>query len=95
MLAGAARHQHPDVVGVRRHGQQGVISSGDHLDSPHALAYDGNGGLYVIDDLNPQLGWAEDHLPKVQHLLSVLEGREDLSITKLNWSVGLLVAVKR
>ena len=53
------------------------------------------GGLYVIDDLNPQLGWAEDHLPKVQHLLSVLEGREDLSITKLNWSVGLLVAVKR
>ena len=53
------------------------------------------GGLYVIDDLNPQPNWAPDHLQKVERLLSVLEGREDLHITKLNWSVGLLVAVKR
>ena len=53
------------------------------------------GGLYVIDDLNPQPGWAADHLSKVEHLLSVLAGRADLSITKLNWSVGLLIAVKR
>ena len=53
------------------------------------------GGLYVIDDLNPQPGWTADHLPKVEHLLNVLEGREDLSLTKLNWSVGVLVAVKR
>src|SRR5579872_5752504 len=53
------------------------------------------GGLYVIDDLNPQPGWAADHLSKVEHLLGVLEGRTDLSITKLNWSVGLLVAAKR
>lgn len=53
------------------------------------------GGLYVIDDLNPQPGWAADHGPKVAHLLNVLEGRKDLAITKLNWSVGLLVAVKR
>ncbi len=53
------------------------------------------GGLYIIDDLNPQPGWAADHLPKVERLLSVLEGREDLYITKCNWSVGLLVAVKR
>jgi predicted O-methyltransferase YrrM len=53
------------------------------------------GGLYVIDDLNPQPGWGADHLPKVEYLLSVLESREDLYITKLNWSVGLLVAVKR
>ncbi|HVB21139.1 MAG TPA: class I SAM-dependent methyltransferase [Ktedonobacteraceae bacterium] len=53
------------------------------------------GGLYVIDDLNPQPGWSADHPPKVEHLLSVLEGRADLSITKFNWSVGLLVAAKR
>ena len=53
------------------------------------------GGLYIIDDLNPQPDWAADHLPKVEHLLSVLEGREDLYITKCNWSVGVLVAVKR
>jgi predicted O-methyltransferase YrrM len=60
-----------------------------------ALALLKKGGLYVIDDLNPQPGWAAEHLPKVERLLSVLEGREDLLITKLNWSVGLLVAVKR
>lgn len=53
------------------------------------------GGLYVVDDINPQPGWSADHLPKVEHLLSVLESRVDLSITKLNWSVGLLIAVKR
>ena len=53
------------------------------------------GGLYIIDDLNPQPGWAADHLPKVERLLTVLEAREDLYITKFNWSVGLLVAVKR
>lgn len=53
------------------------------------------GGLYVIDDLNPQPGWSANHLPKVEHLLSTLEGRADLFITKLNWSAGLLVAVKR
>lgn len=53
------------------------------------------GGLYVIDDLNPQPGWSADHQPKVEHLLSVLEGRADLSITKFNWSVGLLVAARR
>ena len=53
------------------------------------------GGMYVIDDMNPQPRWAADHLPKVEHLLSTLESREDLFITKLNWSVGMLVAVKR
>jgi predicted O-methyltransferase YrrM len=53
------------------------------------------GGLYIIDDLNPQPGWLADHLPKVEHLLAVLESRDDLSLTKLNWSVGVLVAVKR
>ncbi|HEY0756347.1 MAG TPA: class I SAM-dependent methyltransferase [Ktedonobacteraceae bacterium] len=53
------------------------------------------GGLYVIDDLHPQPGWAADHQAKVGQLISFLAGREDLFIIKLDWSVGLLVAVKR
>ena len=53
------------------------------------------GGFYVIDDLHPQPGWAADHFPKVEHLIRVLESREDVSLTKFNWSVGVLVAVKR
>lgn len=53
------------------------------------------GGLYIVDDLNPQPGWAADHQPKVDRLIETLERREDLFITKFNWSVGLLVAAKR
>jgi hypothetical protein len=32
---------------------------------------------------------------QVYKLLSMLEARQDLHITKLNWSSGLLVAVRR
>ncbi len=53
------------------------------------------GGLYIIDDLNPQPGWSADHPAKVEHLLHILESSPDLSITKFNWDVGLLVAAKR
>ena len=53
------------------------------------------GGLYVIDDLDPQPGWAADHQPKVDHLIATLEGRHDLLVTKFNWSTGLIVAVKK
>jgi predicted O-methyltransferase YrrM len=53
------------------------------------------GGLYVVDDLNPQPGWAADHASKVDQLIRALEQRDDLHITKLNWSTGLLVAAKK
>lgn len=53
------------------------------------------GGLYVIDDLLPQPNWPEDHAAKVAQLIATLEQRQDLCITKLNWSTGLLLATKR
>jgi predicted O-methyltransferase YrrM len=53
------------------------------------------GGLYIIDDLNPQPGWAPEHLPKVERLIGELEQRDDLAITKFDWSVGLIVAAKK
>jgi len=52
------------------------------------------GGLYVVDDMLPQPSWPEDHPPKVSNLISVLERRRDLRLTKLNWSTGLIVAAK-
>ena len=52
------------------------------------------GGLYVIDDLLMLSSWGETHVSKVYHLISTLEQREDLRITKLNWSVGLIIAAK-
>ena len=53
------------------------------------------GGLYVIDDLNPVPEWAPEHLPRVEGLIRLLESREDLWVMKFDWSVGLIVAVKR
>lgn len=54
-----------------------------------------SGGLYIIDDLLPQPGWEEAHLPRVVDLVATLEKRPDLRVTKLDWSTGLLVATKR
>ncbi|MBS1809092.1 MAG: methyltransferase domain-containing protein [Acidobacteria bacterium] len=52
------------------------------------------GGLYVIDDLLPQPNWPEEHPPKVAQLIAALEQRPDLRLTKLNWSTGLILAVR-
>lgn len=59
------------------------------------LALLNKGGLYVIDDLNPQPSWPKGHQPKVERLIEVLERREDLHITKFDWSTGLIVATKK
>jgi predicted O-methyltransferase YrrM len=53
------------------------------------------GGLYIIDDLLLLTSWEEAYVMQVYKLLSMLEARQDLRITKLNWSSGLLVAVRR
>jgi predicted O-methyltransferase YrrM len=52
------------------------------------------GGLYIIDDLLMLSSWAESHVSSVYRLISTLEQRQDLRITKLNWSVGLIIAAK-
>lgn len=53
------------------------------------------GGLYIIDDLNPVATWSEGHPQKVEDLISYLDAREDLWITKLNWSTGIMIATKK
>ena len=52
------------------------------------------GGLYVIDDLLMLSSWGETHVSKVYRLISTLEQKENLRITKLNWSVGVIIAAK-
>ena len=52
------------------------------------------GGLYVIDDMLLLSSWEEAHVTRVYRLISTLEHREDLCITKLNWSSGIIVAAK-
>ena len=53
------------------------------------------GGMYLIDDLLMLTSWEEAHVTRVYRLLATLEARQDMCITKLNWSTGLLVAVRK
>jgi predicted O-methyltransferase YrrM len=52
------------------------------------------GGFYIIDDMLPQPNWPEGHATKVGELIIELENREDIFLTKLNWSTGIIIAVK-
>ncbi len=52
------------------------------------------GGLYVIDDMLPQPNWPDGHEANVTQLIATLERRDDLRLTKLDWSTGLIIAAK-
>ncbi|MDC6405880.1 MULTISPECIES: O-methyltransferase [Maribacter] len=52
------------------------------------------GGFYVIDDMLAQANWPEGHDKNVAELLAHLESRDDLNLTKINWSTGIVLAVK-
>jgi len=64
-----------------------------HLDK--ALSLLRPGGVYVIDDLLPQMNWPEGHAPKVSVLIDHIEGRSDFSSVRLAWASGLMLVVRR
>lgn len=53
------------------------------------------GGFYVVDDMSEQPNWPEGHQKNVDGLMAYLEKREDLVLTKLNWSTGIVIVVKK
>ncbi len=53
------------------------------------------GGFYVIDDMKPQSNWPDGHEEKVDNLIEYLEGRKDFSLTKLEWSTGIIIMTKK
>ena len=53
------------------------------------------GGIYIVDDLLPQLTWPEDHAPHVTALIEALERRTDFVAARLAWASGLLIAARR
>jgi predicted O-methyltransferase YrrM len=68
---------------------------GKYLLLDDALSMLNKGGLYIIDDMLPQPNWPEGHQERAINLVSVLEKRDDLSLTKQVWATGIIVAVKR
>ena len=53
------------------------------------------GGIYIIDDMLPQLDWPEGHAEKVAALLADLDTRNDVVLTRLNWASGIVILVKK
>lgn len=53
------------------------------------------GGFYVIDDMSAQPNWPGGHAEKVDCLISYLESRDDFNLTKMNWSTGVIIAVRK
>ena len=52
------------------------------------------GGFYIIDDMLPQPNWPEDHADKVERFIGELGKRNDILLTKLNWSTGIIIVTK-
>jgi predicted O-methyltransferase YrrM len=52
------------------------------------------GGIYVVDHMLVQSAWDEEHVVRAFRLLSLLEQRQDIHLTKLNWSTGIVLAAK-
>lgn len=53
------------------------------------------GGFYVIDDMQAQPNWPVGHQENVDRLVDYLENRADFNLTKMNWSTGIIIAVKK
>ncbi len=53
------------------------------------------GGFYIIDDMLPQANWPEGHAERVDDFIYLLESKKNLVLTKMNWSTGIIIAVKK
>ncbi len=67
---------------------------GKYSEIDEVLALIKVGGFYVVDDMAVQPNWPEGHQNHVDGLVDYLEKRDDFTLTKLNWSTGLIIAVK-
>lgn len=52
------------------------------------------GGFYIVDDMKKQSNWPDGHGEKVLELIRYLEGHKDMELTKMDWSTGIIIAVK-
>ena len=67
---------------------------GKYSDLDETLALLKVGGMYVIDDMDPQPNWPEGHAEKAEKLVEALEKRTDFNMTKMNWSTGVILMTK-
>lgn len=68
---------------------------GKYSEIEEILALINKGGFYVIDDMSHQPNWPPGHEKNVAVLIDYLEKREDINITKMHWSTGLIICTKK
>ncbi len=68
---------------------------GKYSEIEEALELISIGGIYIIDDMIYQPNWPNGHQENVEKLIEYLEEREDFNLTKMNWSTGIIIAVKK
>lgn len=52
------------------------------------------GGIYIVDDMLPQANWPEGHAEKAEKFVEKLESYPFLTISKLHWATGIILAVR-
>ncbi|MCB0839073.1 MAG: class I SAM-dependent methyltransferase [Bacteroidetes bacterium] len=68
---------------------------GKYSETEEILALVKPGGFYVIDDMMPQPNWPEGHQDNVDRLITYLESRQDFTLTKMEWSTGVILMTKK
>ena len=68
---------------------------GKFHDLPAALRLLATGGLYVIDDLLPQVNWPVSHRERIEPLLAEIERTPGLVCVRMAWASGLAVVARR
>jgi predicted O-methyltransferase YrrM len=68
---------------------------GKYSETDEILALIKVGGFYVIDDMRSQPNWPDGHQEKVDRLVAYLENRADFTLTKMNWSTGIIIAARK
>ena len=53
------------------------------------------GGIYIVDDMLPQLNWPDGHQEKAINFVKYLENKDEVFLTKQNWATGIIIAVKK
>lgn len=68
---------------------------GKYLMLEEALMMLNPGGLYILDDMLPQPNWPNGHQEKALKLIADLDRCTDITLTKLCWATGIIIASKK
>lgn len=68
---------------------------GKYSDIDEVLDLIRKAGLYIIDDMSAQANWPEEHQENVDTPIEYLENRKDFNLTKMNWSIGIIMASRK